>query len=626
MTRQIERSGRPVRRSRTQARALRLALAMVTLVGLQGCGGGGGGSGGGDASGTTRVDVSSRAVSAEARVTDASTPPISVTLRITRPPGDGLFVRGTNSQNGVDSLAPGASSSTSAEVLIVLKAPHLLAPGTYTDEVTLAVCLDETCNRHVAGSPISIDVRYVVAAVTGADAPALVVAATSYFAQALPTDVVPPAEVNTGVAIQNVPAFPIYIAVSHSSNGLASASLPAFFQPGAPGSEDSSALTIRYRAPAELATGLIQDTATITACLDPACVNPLVGSPAVIHTSYQIGNDLPGADGYTVTTVPLKANDLVWDRTSSTMYVAIATDSIQHPTSLVQVDPATSTIVASRALAAEPSLLAISDDGQYLYVAIRDSTTIERYALPGLTLDATLDIGTDPQGFDLATWDMQVAPDEPLTIAVSRTIAANPPQSRGVVIVDDVTRRANVASTDATGAFREINYIHWGADSGTLYGSDSRTSAAQFVTMSVDPTGAYIAGSWTLLPAGRMHFLQGFLYFDRGTVFDPVVGAQVGALPGAPVEGQPSMAGLVAVDELHSRIFRLRDNSGGVYNYIEIFDLDRYELLKRFTIIGHTLRLSPYAKTRLVRWGSNGLAYASADGAIVIVRGAYLTS
>lgn len=58
---------------------------------------------------------------------------------------------------------------------------------------------------------------------------------------------------------------------------------------------------------------------------------------------------------------------------------------------------------------------------------------------------------------------------------------------------------------------------------------------------------------------------------------------------------------------------------------MEIYGLASYELIKRFTVVGHPLSMRPYA-TRLLRWGVNGLAYAASDGTIVIIQGAFLTS
>lgn len=582
--------------------------------------GGGSGSGSG-----ARVTADRTNLSAQAKVTDAATPPLAVTITARGIPSSGLYVRGSATQNGVGSLTIGEETSSSVQVLVLLKAPYQLAPGTYTDSVRLEVCTDESCTRQVNGSPASVTVQYVVTAVTGPDAPALVVPTTSYFAQALPTDVSEPTEANPAITIQNVPAFPIHLTFSYTSNGVASATLPDFFRPGSPESGTGAPLTIRYRKPAELGPGLYEDTVTVTACLDQECVNPIAGSPTTIRTKYQVGNDLPGPDGYAVSTVPLQANDLVWDPIHSALYVATAANSARHPNSIVTVDPATGAILRSIDLGAEPALFAISGNSEYLYIAIKGMSSIRRFTLPALILDATIDIGTDPR-FALATWDLYVAPRSPRTIAVSRTIAANPPQPHGVVIIDDLTPRPKIAGMDGLNTLNRIHYIQWGADAGTLYGSDPRSSAEQLATMTVDASGANITASAPQLPAGRMHFLNGLLYFDGGSVFDPVAGVQVGALPGAPVAGKPYNRGFVAVDGANSRIFRLTDNGGGAYTFMEIYDLASYELIKRLTVIGHPLSTMPYATPRLLRWGANGLAYAASDGTIVIIQGAFLTS
>ena len=598
------------------------SVVATALLALAACGGGtGGGTGGGSG---VRVTVDTANLSAQAKVTDEATLPLAVTITASGIPGSGLYVRGSSTQNGVGSLTIGEETSKSFQVLVLLKAPYQLAPGTYTDTVKLEVCTDESCTRQVAGSPASVAVQYVVTAVTGPSAPALVVPTTSYLAQALPTDVSAPTESNPAITVQNVPTFPIHLTFSYTSNGVASATLPDFFRPGSPGSLNGAPLTIRYRKPAELGPGLYEDTVTVTACLDQECVNPLAGSPTTIRTKYQVGNDLPGPDGYAVSMVPLQANDLVWDPVHSVLYVATAANSAQHPSSIVTVNPVTGAILGSIGLGAEPALFAISGGSEYLYVAVKGKSSIRRFTLPALMLDATIDIGTDPR-FALATWDLYVAPRSPRTIAVARTIAPNPPQPHGVVIIDDRTPRPKIAGLDGLNTLNRIEYIQWGADSGTLYGVDPVSSAGQLASMKVDESGANITATAPQLPAGRMHFLNGLLYFDGGSVFDPVAGVQVGALPGAPVAGKPFIRGFVAVDGASSRVFRLSDNGGGAQTFVEIYGLASYELIKRFTVVGHPLSMRPYA-TRLLRWGVNGLAYAASDGTIVIIQGAFLTS
>ena len=71
-----------------------------------------------------------------------------------------------------------------------------------------------------------------------------------------------------------------------------------------------------------------------------------------------------------------------------------------------------------------------------------------------------------------------------------------------------------------------------------------------------------------------------------------------------------------------SRIVALYDNSGGTQNYLRFYDLQTYALLKSITVLGPTL--ASYSAPALIAWGTNGLAYTSTNGQVVIISGPYL--
>jgi len=585
------------------------AKGFLTLIFLSIAGCGGGGGGGSSPSVTANV----QSVSVQAKVTDAAVAFSPILLTAMNVPSSGLYVSGGTTTSGVASLSPGRFSATQAEVDVYFKNPYTLAPKTYTDTVELKVCTDQACASQIAGSPITVGVTYVVAAVSGTSAPTVALSLTAIKAQALPTDVSTPAAPSIGMTIQNAPSFPITFTLTSSSNGIASAAFGLPMPSGVGSSGQNNNVAVTYRAPSTLAAGVYQDTITITACLDPACVNPLVGSPQTIQVTYQIGNNLPGPNGYTVTTVALQANDMVWDPVHSRLYASVSASSASSPSTIAVIDPTTATVTGTVTLGAEVGRLAISDDGQYLYAALKGAATIRRLLLPALSSDITINIGIAPQGNALETWDLQVAPGSPRTLAVARTIPVNEPQSMGIVVFDDATARPTIAGINAQGATNELAYLQWGATTSAMYSEGQ----SMIDTLSVNSSGATVTSSVTDGPDGKVHFYNNLLFMDAGTVFDTGLGQVVGQLPST---GEVDRT--VIVDGGLSRIFRLSEN-GGTYSYLTIYDLKSYAVLKSFTVIGHTLGFWTPA---FVRWGPNGLAYVSQDGSIVIVAGPYLTS
>jgi DNA-binding beta-propeller fold protein YncE len=356
-------------------------------------------------------------------------------------------------------------------------------------------------------------------------------------------------------------------------------------------------MQITYRPPNQLAPNVYHDTITVTACLDTACVNPIAGSPIVIQSTYQVGNSVPGPNGYSVGTISLQANDLVWDNQHSIIYASVAATSASRPNTIVAIDPATGGVTNSVALGAEPGRLAISDDGTELYVSVASVGTVQRFSLPSLVSDLTISLGSNPTFGQLYAVDLAVAPGAAKSLAM--TIA----DGTGIAIFDDASMRPNLAAN--------VGNITWGSTAADIYGSGLNGCQA----FSVSSVGL-VAGRLLAAPCGgTMRFSGGLVYVSDGNVVDFTAGAIV-----ATVGTGVGPRGIVP-DGALSRIFVL-SGSTGPQNYIYIYDLKSYALVKSFSILGPTL--PQYSSPAFITWGTNGLAYTASSGQIVLVSGAYL--
>ncbi len=590
----------------------RVGLAFVLSI-LAGCGGGGGAP-------TPSITADATALSASAPVTSDSISNLTINLTATNTPGSGLYVAGTTTNNGVSTLSPGIFTASSGQVQVYLKAPNTLAPGTYKDTVTLKVCTDNNCAAQVAGSPITVSVAYTVTAVTGPGAPTLNVT-PDVSVHLLPTDTAPsPAAYYVGASVTNAPNYPLTVKFTATTNGLQPT--PALILAQAPNGLQAGDASLTFKAPAVLGPGLYTDTVAISVCLDAACVNPVSGSPATVNVSYLIGNGLPGVNGDTVIQLPLHANDLVWDPVRSVIYASLAADSPTAPDSIAVINPITGTMTSAVTLAGEAGNLAISDDGSYLYAVALNTNTVWRLALPSLSVAATLSLGTGLYAFDVA-----VAPGSPKTVGISRSTSPPGPvasslNSAGVVVFDDVTARPDIAGYGAQGATAELDYLAWGPTASTLYADDAWTSGGALTTLNVAAAGPQISASVSGVTSGRIHRVNGLVYTDSGVVFDPVAGRIAGTLPYPPGAIYGSRA--VGLDAAVPRIYSLTMNGPDTTLYI--FDQKSLALLRAQTILGTTVSEYAQIPTPLIRWGSNGIAFASYDGQIVIISGAYLTN
>jgi hypothetical protein len=595
----------------------RLAGLAIGLSLLTGCGGGGG-SGGASAP-SVKADTTS--LSTSGPVTSDSIPNLTINLTATNTPSSGLYVAGTTTNNGVSTLSPGNFTASTGQIQVFLKAPNTLAPGTYKDSVTVQVCTDKACASQVAGSPISVSVTYTVTAVTGSGAPTLSVTPGVVSVHLLPTDPAPPAGAYyVGASVANAPSYGLTVKFTATTNGLQPTATLTLSQD--PNGIQAGDANLTFKAPAALAPGLYTDTLTISVCLDPACVNPIAGSPAAITVSYLIGNSLPGASGDTVIQLPMHANALVWDSVRSVIYASIAADSPTSPNSIVIINPAAGIVTSTVMLAGEAGHLAISDDGAYLYAAARNTNTVWRLALPNLAVDATLNLGAGFYAFDLA-----VAPGIPTTLGISRSTSPPGPvetslNSAGVVVFDGTTARPDIAGYGAQGATAELDYLAWGPTASTLYADDSWTSGQALTTLSVAAAGPQVSASLSGITSGRIHQVSGLIYTDAGVVFDPVAGKITGTLPFPSGLTYGSLA--VGLDAAVPRVYSLSLNGPNTALYI--FDQKSLALLRAQAVLGTTVSVYSENPTPLIRWGANGIAYASYDGQIILISGAYLTN
>ena len=145
-----------------------LANAIAPPLFIAGCGGSGGSEGPIDPSSITlTLDRSSISVTAEER---SSTMPVeSINFRLSRVPDEGFVISANGSDNGVlngDILDTG---ETTFAIQLRFRSSEFMDAGVYSDSVTVSVCLDDPCTRHLSGSPKTITTQYTVTPVKVTD-------------------------------------------------------------------------------------------------------------------------------------------------------------------------------------------------------------------------------------------------------------------------------------------------------------------------------------------------------------------------------------------------------------------------------------------------------------------------
>jgi DNA-binding beta-propeller fold protein YncE len=311
----------------------------------------------------------------------------------------------------------------------------------------------------------------------------------------------------------------------------------------------------------------------------------------------------------------LPAPSLAYNPTSGELYVSVVT-----PTggAILVIDPRTGTTLRSVPTPFAPSLLAISDDAQFLYADMGLTGTIRRYALPALTTNLEFPIGVDQTGYPLEVHDMRVAPGNAGTVAITRLNKRPSPWGYELAIFDDGVKRADtVGDLIPVSGTPAPDGAVWNEDGTKIYSHSPILIAPQFYESAVSASGVTLAHTIPLPPersygadvfdsrVARNHQMVGKrLYTASGAVFDPARRTQVGAFR---TEG-----GGFAVDTALNKAFF---PSGGIFTPLafESFDLARMTPLDKREIpdvFGNVWKM--------VRWGPDGLAAIVGDWVVIV--------
>ena len=210
-------------------------------------------------------------------------------------------------------------------------------------------------------------------------------------------------------------------------------------------------------------------------------------------------------------TLPLPyANDIVWDATRSRFFVASGLN-------VLLVNPETAQIEDTLYIGATPSRVAISSDGQFLYVAIGSQAVVNRYQVANHALTSQILLGTDAQGRRKMPAYMVALPGQPdsVLLALGYWPALDqilfPVQSSEVVVMDGTVQRPQTFSGNVSSLYvRPGDGAIFGWGGGQIYG---------FAV-----SGQGVTKSWSA-PVGfspdSMPTWAGNLITDRsGTIFD----------------------------------------------------------------------------------------------------------
>jgi hypothetical protein len=311
--------------------------------------------------------------------------------------------------------------------------------------------------------------------------------------------------------------------------------------------------------------------------------------------------------------VSVPANDLVVDPNTHIVYASVPSSAGAQGNSITPIDPVAGTTGQPVPIGSEPDKMAISGDGQFIYVALRGEGAVRRFDVATQTGGLEFPLGNDPLfGAPLRARDIEVAPGNPHTVAVALTNPSSSPSAKGVVVFDDGVARPR-ASADAD----QPTFIEYSGTPDIIYGVALDASAQfNFRKMAVGPCGVSVVGSTQSLSDQRLFaqdikFDNGLLYMPSGRVFDPEAMAVVRSFDGLPFFG-----GLVLPDSKAGRVYFLfpSDTLPNTAS-LRVYDINTTQLLGGLDFPGIN---SNDIFRGLVRWGSDGLAFSDGHNVYLV--------
>lgn len=307
--------------------------------------------------------------------------------------------------------------------------------------------------------------------------------------------------------------------------------------------------------------------------------------------------------------ISLDTSYIVFDPFTRKLYASIPSTAPQLTgNSIVAIDPVTGAVGTPVNIGSEPTRMAESDDGQWLYIILVGSDSLARYNLITGQRDPTTYPLNPPQGGSPAPRDVAVMPGMDNTLAIDLGSWLG----NGIY---DISNGSGTFRSQLTGPYSGSSLAF--PDASHLYTYDIDTSGSEFYRWNVTSSGlAKIDGS-TLFGLGGFtggyKLVDGLVYGFDGGLANPtptppqqLAWYQVGAALG-PNQEVGAVSG--APDPAIDRVFFLGLTYEGTSNpALLAFDQAQY------VVLGNMLFSGDSAGPNIVRAGQDGLAFQLGDG------------
>jgi hypothetical protein len=365
-----------------------------------------------------------------------------------------------------------------------------------------------------------------------------------------------------------------------------------------PGVKGSPTALIRWGA-----NGLVFATTQQLYLVQSTLISSAAPVPSPTPTPSPTPSPTPTPTVLDVKQVTLKTNDLVVDPNTQTIYASVPNSASSNQNTIAPINPVTGSIGPTVPIGNDPGRMAISDNGQFIYVALNGAAAVRRFNVAAQTAGLQFSLGTHPSFGTLSPTDLSVMPDNPETVAVARRYAVG--FTGGVAIYDNGVQRGS-ATIDNTGN----KAIAFSASPSVLYGMETDVSDYSFYKNAVASCGVSIFSRTEQSGGGPTLKVDNGLAYIGIHVVDPETGVIVGTFT-LPQLNSVQQLPLVVPDSRSNRVFFLVADSSSVR--LLAYDMQTFLAVGAEIISG----VNGVASS-LVRWGAKGFAFRTQDSVYLI--------
>ena len=294
--------------------------------------------------------------------------------------------------------------------------------------------------------------------------------------------------------------------------------------------------------------------------------------------------------------ITITTNDLVVDAQAQMRYASVPSRAGASGNSITPIDPVAGVAGAPVFVGSEPRGMAISDDGQFIYVGLDGENAVRRFEVAARTAGPKFELGGETP---VRVGDISVAPGQPETFAVARLTPGG--NDRGVAVYEGGVARARTGSRSSGIEFSGSPFV--------LYGNNGFDSGAEFNRMGVGSCGVSVLSATRGLGAGSdFKFANGRVYSSGGRVIDPEAGNVIGVFGGLDrvvrsVLPDPKAGRVYFIEIPNVLPSRLR---------LHVYDSETFLLIGVLDLANIPTNFGEQPSS-LVRWGANGLAFRNAN-------------